>query len=491
MPHRSDSKVFVCAVLAALFHFGCASTEGEGSETHLFRCSSDAQCGDAGPNARCVNGECVANATGAEPTPAEPGVCFGENTVCDPPTILPPEPGPEVLCEPVQGAEISVVWQGELGTLECPVPGCPASNPQIALGSDGELWAVAELREPDPASPSTSPGAEQAGYAVMRFDATGNRVFATAVDTQSRLSTAFPNLTGLSVNENGDLERAAPTASLGGIELRRYDRQGITQLTRSLVGSAILGSAGWSADGSLTLLYRYVAPEPVSTEDAGSALPNNNPLGMARTNVARFAADGRLLWNQTALSSLGPEDDPLVSEMRASLAGVDDGGETTIRASLSQIDGERTMLLKLDANGNVAWARELANAWRASATSLADGGALVLHSDAMSNSFVERLSDAGESLWRAGLGPLQWSVPLTADEQGRALVLESTGDPLLGSLLSISADGTACTRHAHALPGCMQFPDGSSGCGTFRFLPVGPNDLYFGVSGLVGLARMP
>lgn len=56
---RSDGAAFLLPLLAWLLHLGCSTTDGEGSETHVVRCKSDVECGDAGPNARCVAGQCV------------------------------------------------------------------------------------------------------------------------------------------------------------------------------------------------------------------------------------------------------------------------------------------------------------------------------------------------------------------------------------------------------------------------------------------------
>jgi hypothetical protein len=57
---RSNPKPHCLTFLACLFTFGCATTDdGAGSETHLVRCSSDAECGEGGPGWACVEGECV------------------------------------------------------------------------------------------------------------------------------------------------------------------------------------------------------------------------------------------------------------------------------------------------------------------------------------------------------------------------------------------------------------------------------------------------
>jgi hypothetical protein len=61
---RIDAKLLCLTLTTWLYTAGCATTEGAGSETHLVRCSSDAECVDAAPGERCQGGKCVALASG-------------------------------------------------------------------------------------------------------------------------------------------------------------------------------------------------------------------------------------------------------------------------------------------------------------------------------------------------------------------------------------------------------------------------------------------
>jgi formylglycine-generating enzyme required for sulfatase activity len=49
----------IIVIVAWAVPVGCSTTDGEGSETHIWKCTSDVECVDADTEARCVKGECV------------------------------------------------------------------------------------------------------------------------------------------------------------------------------------------------------------------------------------------------------------------------------------------------------------------------------------------------------------------------------------------------------------------------------------------------
>jgi hypothetical protein len=77
---RSRATAIALALLAPtwLLLQSCASTKGEGSETHFVACKIDADCADAGNATACVSGHCAAPTTdgGLPPSPdATDGGC--------------------------------------------------------------------------------------------------------------------------------------------------------------------------------------------------------------------------------------------------------------------------------------------------------------------------------------------------------------------------------------------------------------------------------
>src|SRR5690349_9310372 len=101
---------------------------------------------------------------------ASAGTCVG--TQCDPVT---PEPVAQLTptqCTLKTAAPARVVWNTELGEVECNVGRCRLINPDIAVAPDGSLWAAADLDTVPPNPPSFVP----LGRAIAHFEAQGKRL---------------------------------------------------------------------------------------------------------------------------------------------------------------------------------------------------------------------------------------------------------------------------------------------------------------------------
>jgi hypothetical protein len=151
----------------------------------------------------------------------------------------------------------------------------------------------------------------------------------------------------------------------------------------------------------------------------------------ARWDVARFDATGELLWNRATIVADAPET------LRVELA-TDARGQTTV--AIVDRDLSQVRLLRLDAHGNVVWARAImeVEARLGSATMAVDseGAALVSYIGSTRNefnlqpTFAQRIAPDGGPSWRIRLGDgeISWAgltevMDVAADASGRWVLL--------------------------------------------------------------------
>jgi len=126
MRRSSSPKPFYVTFLAGLFSLGCATNDGDGSETHLVRCKSDADCVDAGQGARCVSNACVVQGTGKRSSDAS-----GTEDTSSSSLVIPPP------------HEASV--DGRTTVPDVTIDGAPLGGPAMfavksSYGVDEEVW---------------------------------------------------------------------------------------------------------------------------------------------------------------------------------------------------------------------------------------------------------------------------------------------------------------------------------------------------------------
>jgi hypothetical protein len=437
----------------------------------------------------------------AAATSVEQGVCFGKLTNCDLPEFVRVTPKEELSVTCAEGAELEVVRTATLRTFDCTVPGCPAGNPVVAANA-GRYWVVAELSEP-------GLGGEPVGFAVVVYDENGRLLDSSPTDVRWRL--VAPIMPGgytrsVQVDAEGGLAWATPSSDRKGIELRRYAADGTLSSARVAIAEASAGHAKWAADGSAVLGYRYFEDEIITDPLNQESFPG----------IARFDGRGRVLYNQTLLARLVDADSDVLGVV-VRVAGIGNEGETTFRLAergpyveipYSGSSYGETRLLRLDKNGNVVWARELANAYLWTSETdmkvLADGSSLIVHRNAEPLKsigepvpyFVDRLDNDGNSSWRARLDapPLiehLASVVVTIDSKQRVLLsttlaYDDAGVASGGAVVVFDTESRTCTYHA-LRTGC----DITSGCDHMSAVAVDSAYLYYGTGKLIGVAKLP
>jgi hypothetical protein len=440
-------------------------------------------------------GSGAANAPASEdarPHAAEPGVCFGKNTTCEAPEYVPLAPGPELRVDCVEGPDLVIAWQANLGTFDCRVAGCPAVNGVVAAGS-GRQWAIAEVHTPG--SEGTI-GLQLEGFGLFEFEDTGVLAGSTATDMRSPLEAPIAPTRAIHVDADDSLRWLAPTVDRRGLELRHYGH-GPQQLSANvLVGDALSGHARWNADGSLVLAYRF--------RERGEA----DAAELHAGNIARFDRNGGLLWNQTLRSQATEQGEPLRVHMI--VGGLSANGEATIRApsqlrrGAGTISTPTTRVLRLDADGNVAWAREIDNSFPPTSSLsepdmrvLSDGSTLVVHMDATVAAdgsvtpFVEKLDPAGQSSWRARLLGLPTASGTAAFDDRERVILADRLEHAI-SVAVFDTSQSSCSKHVLRVEPCEVIPGGGiGGCGEIAIAVAAPGRLFFGIRNQVGMASLP
>lgn len=415
------------------------------------------------------------------PAHASPGICFGARTVCSPTAAKPFDLGPEVTCNVSDQGSATITWKTEIPEMSCPIGRCVAVSPQISAGADGSLWAIADL---------SLPGSDAFvskyvfGTGLSRYDGAGKWSFSTVADFPTTLSGKTPTTIGMNVDARGHLQWIAPTPGAPGIELRDYHPKGRLVSARRLVDDALFGTGRSNADGSTILVYEYAIPAPGGAEGGAES---DSPSPTSRVDVARFDAEGRLVWNQTAASALG------LGEMDGFIGAVDATGDGAVLAARVAADTTpaRSVIARLDGNGNITWARDAEDADISIVALLSDGSTIVefLRTDTASPArLLVKLSATGESEWHMNKDDLQTtgsSFTGVADARDRTWVtVFGFGNAF--SLYSIAPDGLHCTKWSLAAPGCQTQPNGEIYCTNVSLEPDGQGAFAFGAGITVG-----
>lgn len=442
--------------------------------------------GGCGTNSEDAKGPSVSTAgdagetdSAAPPGPAVAGTCSGEKTACTKVTPADVAAGPEVTCTLADGGATTVVWSASLDSVECPQGSCAGAFPSVAVASDGTVWAVASLVGALPDGASAPP----LGRALARFDSAGKQTFAKSIDVDTRLvDTSKITAQGASVDGRGHLLVTSPSVGAASLELRDYDGQGALGPALSLVDRATFGNLSVANDGSLALAYEYAAG------DAGAA-PENAPQ---HVGIARFDAAGHLLWNQTALSGL----DVLGW---STIVGLDARVGTTarVRVADAQAPSGRQLLVRLDQDGNIAWAQQSPEVMAASAAAAVDGSVYALTAPASGTPalVLDKVDAKGSGLWRVAVpgSDLAGSPPLIAslDEDGSAWIVwtGAPGEP--ATAIQVSSNGQNCTRYELDVPYSVTQAGGGMLTDDVRLAPVGAREFVFGSMTTVGRIRFP
>ncbi|MBK7581151.1 MAG: hypothetical protein IPI67_13165 [Myxococcales bacterium] len=407
----------------------------------------------------------------AEP-PVVPGSCLA--TDCTLPKREPLTPGPLVDCEPVQ-AKAVVEWKTKNGTLPCPYGSCPVIGEDLTLGSDGSLWVSAWLLHPIQ-YPMPEPH-ERAGFALLRFGPTGDECLAIAADVAVGLGSILERTRGIRASGAG-LSWIGPGHGATGIWWRRHGARGDLTSARWLVQDALSSHTHLRANHAV-VGYSYV--ESVDHD----AQP---PVATRRAGVARFTSDGRLSWNQSALSSLTVD--------RMELVGGDSDGSTTFQLRLVPEFGKAApiLIVRVAPDGRLVWTREVPTPM-ASATAGPDGTTYVsqyLDNGGESFQALDALDRDGKSLWRARL-PMSFGLNdlVAVDSNGRALVAQDVSFPQPKSLLvQVSTDGSRCVQYQLEASFMLRSGDISMG-DTPRVVALPDGRVAFATVAEIGIAQLP
>jgi hypothetical protein len=195
--------------------------------------------------------------------------------------------------------------------------------------------------------------------------------------------------------------------------IRRYDAQGNEQWTRQ-----------FGTNGTDRALAIAVSGEDVYV--AGSTdgrFPKQQPLGGLDAWVARFDADGSMIW----LRRFGTSGDDGATAIAAAGSAAYVAGSTTGRLPRqSRAGGTDAFVMRLDARGEVGWTRQLGGAGEDAAAGIAVRRGIVhvvgstqglRGTPASLDAFVTALSTEGAARWSRELGDA------TLDDAARAVAV--------------------------------------------------------------------
>ncbi len=381
--------------------------------------------------------------------PLVPGTCV--NTDCTWPGRAPLVAGPLVQCTPQQGPPIAVVWSAEPLLTPCPVGTCLAAPFDVAVRSDGEVWTLSRLISAD------APEVDSAfGFEVLRNGPGGDLQLEQTTQIES-----LPNETrGMSVTNEGELSWVGPSPSLSGVSLLHYDRSGTLTSSRWLIES-VDESLTIFSDHGITVAYRYTDADSIS-----------------RIGVARFAASGEIVWNQSAFLKAVPAID-----VTFSMGVGKDGAVTLLVAEVPPIEeGSGSLLVHLEPKGRVAWARWLESHAFAGAMDPVDETFVL-----MAPSKMQAVDSNANGLWQVDI-PFSVDGSVAITDRGRLFLPSGfPNDPAW----VFSPDDASCSTHALDLQ--MFLPIGATESWTTdpRFAPLAEEHLAFAYSGRFGVLALP
>lgn len=431
-------------------------------------------CGSTGAQeaARCEGANCG---------PAEPAKCFGSGIRCSSPTPELLELGPEIVCATSSPGKAEIVWMKDLGEVECPLGRCAPVVGAVTVDSSGSLWATSSLVLP---GPDVFMGGTDYGSLLARFTADGAPAFEVTTDFRTRLSGPAARGSSPFPGRQGHVWWVAPTTGAPGLELRDYAPDGTLVSSRRLVDNARRGTAVIEPDGSLVLVYEY-SDLGVVSQDAGGGSTERPRID---TDVARFDAEGRVLWNQIASRVLG--------------LGNTDGVQAAITPSLdatllvgvvkADLAPAHALVARLDAEGNVTWVRTMENAQPSTPVFLPDGSAMMTFQrtdDPSAPPQVLKIDKSGNAEWHFTSNGFGFTEPslVGVDEDGRVW---GTSYSFGGTNVdAISMDGAQCDIWSLGAPTCTTVTDGSTYCTSIALAPTRGGIAYFGGASVAGEAK--
>jgi hypothetical protein len=403
----------------------------------------------------CSDGdETVLRSHGEPPDSEDPvlviGECYGKSTDCSGvPEAKPYVPGSPITCSATHLGTGRVLWNMPRTTpIDCPDPPCTLYYSTIDPAADGSLEVMAALL-----GPHSSPGHAD-GVWLARFGPDGERLDARIHGFEIPTRLSEPTEWGLGGYD--DLGRVHVTRTLGELSgivetsVLRIDRSSdaVEELT-SIAG--IIGAVQVVApDGS----FAVEILSPYDPENLIEELPH-------RVDVARYDANGRLLWNQPKLTrGLALEN--------GGVAGFDGDGNLTLhlRAKGPEVNPSPQLsdgtllgsvshrLARLDPEGNVLWVYEIEPISDVTSAVGRDGSVYLIRKpyQPRSDGFyekqaprLERIDPSGRADWSLELPgwDADTAPALALSDDGSALLTTWRGGPVVEHQL-IGPDGLVC-----------------------------------------------
>lgn len=469
---RSRIAVFAVAVTLA----ACAPSPKSSSETHFLDCAKDVDCAELGAAYVCIQSVC---GVGPDLTQTKPlvtsGVCVGDGLTCaalsEAATFV---PGPEVRCDIPEPVPAKVKWTADLGTVDCRVGKCPASNPTLAVAQDGTVWAAVDLLPPPPIVQGIT-----LGRALLRFDSEGRRTLVTAITLQG--STLIPLKSPLlgaaravRIDERGHAHLFADSKeAFDAYNMSEYDAAGRLVRVQRLVESVSQMSAAFVADGSILLGYTYRPPQGAGVD----AAPPTELMDMALLDP-----QGSVVWNRGGSPVPGGIVAPVF---------IPTGPKRAALLSVFRLDSGSPShtLLKVADDGSLSGGILFPQTVTVRTTATEEGSALVESTGDASGTFLDLLDGAGHGLWRMPLEAQHASDQLLGERRGTSILfemsLQAIGDsssvaPPLQALM-VSADGQRCFAASVDAPHCLEVDASGSPtaeCDVLQIAPASDDDLY-------------
>ncbi len=308
MRHWIEDATGIIVATAVLAASGCGTSTqpSPGGETHVVACDSDDRC--TMPGQVCVDGWCRDESNGDGGTidaehdagPLEGGrpdvpLILGEcyATDCDSEvTVVPYEPGPTTSCMPTQLGKGTLDWTWTADDVQCDLPPCAVqygNSFRVEPGGALDLFGWASV-------------ANEAGSGLWfgRLSASGEIIESAVVeaDAPSRFATStgyFP--LGFDGQGNRFLmlwRRVRPDEDGFEAQLARYDQSDDRRRVLADIGQVLSTDGAVSPSGDVVVELVWNNPNRQHPDfDIGGGL-----------DVARFDANGRLLWNQVQLADV-------------------------------------------------------------------------------------------------------------------------------------------------------------------------------------------
>lgn len=339
-----------------------------------------------------------------------------------------------------------VEWSNPTSEVECAGVKCVVEPTDAAMGSGGETWTAAHLVR-------SSGTAYPIGLELRRNDANGALALEVSTHSVQPLYDVPLDSFGMTVDAEGELDWVGPSPTSGGFALMHYDRDGERVSSRWLLEHGETGAAKFSPHG-FTLGYGYVTGVDASVD------PHVVSWG---GGIARFDADGRLVWSQTALAG--------------SVVGVLSDGSTFV---LGEVESE-TVLARLAPDGRVLWVRSSNEPVFAAMNPTNDQ--LVFGTSSSAGELTHAMDADGHALWRVLPTNVFGSNSLSVTGEGRIVHWHVyVGGMPYEAMLVIASDGSTCTHHT--LPGDETNP-------THAYAPISGERFAFTQTGLSGVMRLP